>query len=355
MGRIRISRFRLAALAGLVLLAAGTTVALAGGDLSGPGSSSAEASRTAGLPGKAAVGAGEALIAPESKPTDAFAAPAPDVSGATTARDLPAAGGSGTTGPGSSFVPGADRVVRTAELRVEVAKGTFQGAFDRVASIAAAHGGFVASSSTFSSKVGGEAGDRSVRSGELVVRVPADRFDAARQALSGLGKVAGQSIRGEDVSGQLVDYEARLRSLTAQEEALRTLLGRAGSVGEVLQVQSSLFGVRQQIEQLSAQRADLDQRATTSTISVSLFEPGAGVVPEPGPQPATGLAGSWQRAVDGAAAVVGGMIVVVGWVSPLAVLGLLAGLGVRLARRTRRHGGSGLGTPGSALESPTGA
>lgn len=242
---------------------------------------------------------------------------------------------------GSSFlVPGAQKVVRTAELRVEVTADGFDAAFDRAAGIAAANGGFVAGSST-SSFVPPDGitterrpEDRSARSGELTLRVPADRFDAVRQALAGLGKVESQSIRGEDVSGQLVDFEARLRSLGAQEEALRTLLGKAVAVGEVIQVQSQLFSVRQQIEQLEAQRADLDQRASLSTISVSLFEPGAAFAPFP--KPATGLARSFERAVEGAVAVVGGMIVAVGWSLPLAGIGLLVWLVVRLRRRAAR-------------------
>ena len=143
-----------------------------------------------------------------------------------------------------------------------------------MASIAAAHGGFVAASSTSSVD--------KARAGDLTVRVPSDRFDAARRDLAALGKVEYQALRGEDVSGQLVDYDARLKSLTAQEEALRGLLGKATAVGEVLQVQNSLFDVRQQIEQLSAQKQNLEQAASLATIQVSVFEPGAGFEPRAG-------------------------------------------------------------------------
>ena len=142
--------------------------------------------------------------------------------------------------------------MRTGELRVNVGKNGFDGAFDRVASIAAAHGGFVASSSTSSVD--------KAKAGELTVRIPSDRFDAARRDLAALGKVEYQALRGEDVSGQLVDYDARLKSLTAQEEALRGLLTRATAVGEVLEVQNSLFNVRQQIEQLTAQKRTWSRR-----------------------------------------------------------------------------------------------
>src|SRR5207253_7120640 len=127
--------------------------------------------------------------------------------------------------------------------------------------------------------------------------------------------------------------EARLTSLNAQEEALRGLLGKATAVGEVLQVQNSLFDVRQQIEQLSAQRQNLQQSADLSTIQISVFEPGAGFG---GPVPVEndkGLAHAFHRSVDGAVAVVAGMILVVGWTVPILVLGLVVWGASRLFRR----------------------
>ncbi len=228
------------------------------------------------------------------------------------------------TQPGATPVAGSPKIVRTGELRVNVGKNGFDVAFDRVASIASAHGGFVAGSSTSSVE--------EARSGELTVRVPSDRFDAARRDLAALGKVEYQALRGEDVSGQLVDYDARLKSLTAQEEALRGLLGKATAVGEVLQVQNSLFDVRQQVEQLTAQKQNLEQAASLSTLQVSVFEPGAGFEPRPVDDD-KGLANAFTRAVDGAVAVIGGMIVVVGWSLPIVALGLVIWGASRLFRR----------------------
>jgi hypothetical protein len=272
----------------------------------GRGVASTEASRDAVAPS-----VGTASGAPSSSSdysAKAQIAPAP----------VPPDGGS------TAVVPGSPRVVRTADVRVKLGKGAFGAAFDRVAALAAANGGFVQSSSTASYK--------GARSGELTVRVPADRFDAVRQSLAGLGEVDSQSIRGEDVSGQLVDYGARLKSLQAQEDALRALVGQAKAVNDVLQVQQSLFSVRQQIEQLTAQKANLEQSVSLATFQVSLYEPGAlGEV-----RPVTddrSLAHSVRQAVDGMVAVVGGMIVVVGYLVPLAVLGLLGWGASRVFRR----------------------
>ena len=249
----------------------------------------------------------------------AGASVAPAFSGKAEIAPVPPDGG-GTT----AVVPGSPKVVRTADVRVKVAKGGFNAAFDRVASVAAANGGFVSGSTT--------ASNDDARSGMLTVRVPADRFDTVRLALGELGDIESQSIRGDDVSGQLVDYEARLRSLQAQEESLLVLVGRATAVGEVLQVQSTLFSVRQQIEQLKAQKANLEQSVSLATLQVSLFEPGAaGVIRPVEDEPS--LARSFEEAVDGMVSVVGGMIVVVGYLIPIAVLGLLVWVAGRLVRR----------------------
>jgi hypothetical protein len=116
------------------------------------------------------------------------------------------------------------------------------------------------------------------------------------------------------------------------------LLSRARTVGEVLEVQNQLFAVRQQIEQLQAQRANLDSQASMSTITVTLFEPGAALVTRPEPEPATGLARSWERAWDGAIAVIGGTVIVIGYLVPLTALALLGWAAWRIATRRRRVG-----------------
>ena len=316
-----------------VLVGAGTVVAVVDGDRSEPVT-------RGGAPASGAAGpvVGEAL--PETPPSNSGAG---EDSAMAQAGGTAPASGTGAGDAAGIVPPGGPRVVRRASVRVEVAGGAFGRAFDRAQALAGAHGGFVASSSTSTgAAVDGVAAsgatdetgesDRKDRplAGELTLRVPADRFDALRRDLAGLGTVAGESVQGEDVTAQLVDYDARLKSLAAEEDALRTLMGRAGAVGEVIQVQSRLFEVRQQVEQLQARRDQLDRAATLATVQVSLFEPGAAAGP---PEPVTGLARSVRQAVRGSIAVVGGMIVVVGWLIPVAALGL-AGWGIlRLRRR----------------------
>ena len=250
-----------------------------------------------------------------------------------------AGGGSGgelrTSGPvavSPPVAPQADgqKVIRTANLQLEVRRGSFDDAFRRASEVASSHGGFVAGST---SSTAAESDERSF--GTVSLRIPGDRFDAALRTLSELGKVKAEQQSGTDVSGQLVDLGARLASARVQEDALRALMGRANTVGETLQVQEQLGRIRQEIEQLSAQQAHLQDEVAMAKIDVSLAEPGAAVTAPP--DESTGLARSLERAVDGAVAVVGGTIVVLGYLLPLLLLGLLAWLAVRISGSVGRR------------------
>jgi hypothetical protein len=264
-------------------------------------------------------------------------------SGAATiaAGPAPAPALAGGESDAATQVPGDDgaKIVKTADLTVSIAKGKFTGAFAEASRIATANGGFVVSSSTSTTGFPGNpiplddtsaqqtpASDSRARAGQLTIRVPAAKFDATRAALSGLGDVDNESINGQDVSSQLVDLGARITSLKAEEQAFQTLLGKATAIGDVLQIQDQLFNVRTQIEELQAQQASLDDQATFSTITISMYEPGVAFTPAPETEPSI-LSKAWDDATGGALNVLGGMVVILGYAVPLALLALV-GLGV---------------------------
>ena len=216
------------------------------------------------------------------------------------------------------------KVVRTADLRVEVEKGTFGQQLRAASALARTLGGFVESSSTASF----EEGDAS---GEITLRVPVDRYDDAMQQLAKLGAVQSSAEEGEDVTDQLVDIDARVRALRAEEDALNALMADAGNVNEVLAIRGTAVGIRQQIEQLAAQQASLADRSSFSTIRVVLHEATASLAEsEPGDD--WSIAKAIETAGNAAVRVVGSMIVVIGVALPLLPLALLA---LVLARRRR--------------------
>ena len=89
--------------------------------------------------------------------------------------------------------------------------------------------------------------------------MPVDQFDETRAALAALGCLDSESINGYEVTSQLVDIDARLTTLRAEEAAFQSLLGEATEIGDILQIQDQLFMIRTQIEQLEAEKANLQR------------------------------------------------------------------------------------------------
>jgi hypothetical protein len=215
--------------------------------------------------------------------------------------------------------------VKTAHLELSVTNNArVTKATEAANHIAESNGGFVAST---------DAAKGEGRQTTLTLRVPVDRYDAALTELRRLGKVSSETLGGKDVTSTLVDLDARLRTLRAQEEALNALVSKARTVGETLEVAREAANVRMQIEQLAAQQAQLSDQADYATIDVRIVGPNVAIEQEPSPQPL--LAASLERAVGGTLAVFGGAIVLVGYLLPAALLAAL-GYGVWRVVRGRR-------------------
>src|SRR5690606_2317851 len=87
-----------------------------------------------------------------------------------------------------------------------------------------------------------------------------------------------------DVTGQIVDLEARIENLRASEASYRELLARAERVEDILAVQARLDQVRGEIERLVAQLEALEGQADLSTLTVTLV---------PRPEPVETQAATW--------------------------------------------------------------
>ncbi len=100
-------------------------------------------------------------------------------------------------------------------------------------------------------------------------RIPADRWEDALDALRALGTPVGEQTDSADVTGQLVDLDARIRNLRASESALVKHLSDTARISDVLEIEARLSDVRGQIEQLSAQKASLDDQVAYATLNVT--------------------------------------------------------------------------------------
>jgi hypothetical protein len=247
--------------------------------------------------------------------------------GGTVAADAPVALEGVETGV--SELPGVpplgQAVVKTADVTVEVGKGDFAAAFDRAALVAGTYGGYVQSSQM----AGAEA-----RSGTLVVRVPSERFDEAMSDLRALGKVTDESVSGQVVTQEFIDLEARLRTWETQEAVLLGLMEDASSVDSTLRIQRELQDVQFRIEQIRGQLRVLEDQTALATISLAMVETGAPIVVTDTTEAHPSLSEAWDKAITGVLGVAYATIVGLGYLVPLAALGLVVWL---VARRVTRR------------------
>ncbi|HEY7451014.1 MAG TPA: DUF4349 domain-containing protein [Candidatus Limnocylindria bacterium] len=272
--------------------------------------------------------------------------PAPDFGGGVTGRDVDGAGAPlvpGDEGLDSSGEPGAvetDRsIIRTGEITVEVddvAEITGQ-----VRALALELDGFISSSFQ------GEFED----SATLTMRIPADRFDEAIEAVHDLGgEVKAEATREEDVTAVVIDLEARLENLRAAEAQYRELLDRATDIEDILAIQNQLFQVRGEIESMQAQLAYYTDQVELATLTVTVVP-----VPEPVEQvsedfdPAAIVQEALASLVSlGQSLVEFGIWFVIVGVPALIIIGLIVFVAIRLIRRTN----SGRSTPPPAEAEP---
>jgi Domain of unknown function (DUF4349) len=217
-----------------------------------------------------------------------------------------------------------NRIVRTANVDLEVGKGTLDETIDRATDVVTrADGTYVGSSTSLP-------GDGPA-TGQVTFRVPVDAFEAILRELKGLGTYRGEQSSTEDVTTRYIDLRGQLTAWRAQERVYLRLLGRARSIGDVIAVQNQLQQVQSNIERLQGQVNHLEDQSSFSTIVLNLSEPGAGGTA----QPRSRLERAWATAVSGLAVMGAAALVGLVWLTPVAALAFLVLLVLRAVRRPR--------------------
>lgn len=104
----------------------------------------------------------------------------------------------------------------------------------------------------------------------ITFRIPAARWDEGVGKLRALAtKVVREQTSATEVTGQLVDLEARIRNLRASETALQGIAANAARVTDLLEVQRELTNVRGEIERLDAGRAALVDQTAYGTLETT--------------------------------------------------------------------------------------
>ena len=147
---------------------------------------------------------------------------------------------------------------------------------------------FIRSTEQLGASLGGYFADSQIRgsdrsSGAITLRVPAEKLDTAAAALRQAGHVTSETLHADDISDDYYDLTARLSNARTLETRLLSLLQeRTAKLSDVVEVETKLAEVREQIERLEDKRRLWDGQVALSTIkiefrvSVALSEPAFG-------------------------------------------------------------------------------
>jgi len=159
------------------------------------------------------------------------------------------------------------KIIKTAELTLEVT--AFAPASRAVDDLVTRFQGFYANSRV-------EQHEDNTTSAVIVIRVPQENFEALFGALKRLGEVKAENARGEDVTAQYADVDARIRNAQHLEARLLALLEekkRSDKMSEILEVEREIARVRQEVEQYQGQMRVMQDRIRFGTIHLTLAEP----------------------------------------------------------------------------------
>jgi Domain of unknown function (DUF4349) len=248
------------------------------------------------------LGAFSALGAPAGSGAKS-AEPAPGRSSADTAAGNTASGNTASGSTPSGITGQSAKIEETGGITLVVPGAQIQPDLSRVAALAVASGGFVASTQTESAAPGTPA------QGTITLQVPEPDFNTVLAQVRGLGRVSSLTTSATDVTGQYVDLQARITALQDSRQQYLTIMAKATTIGGILAVQEQLQNLQSQLEQLQGQLQLLNNQTTYATLAVTLSQ--KAVTPPP-PRPESGLLKAWHAAVGGFVAGFEGVVRVAG-------------------------------------------
>lgn len=247
-------------------------------------------------------------------------APADGSGAAKDADTPPQQGGSGGSEPAITRA-----IIRTGYLTIEASD--LDAARQKLGTIVAGVRGLIASEHSEADA------DGNVSRTEVVIRVPADVYDATVQRLQkdGLGKVTQIRQESSDVTEQVADVDSRVANQRSSIERMRALMARANTIAEIVSVEGELTRREAELESLLAKQKALKGQTELATITVTLAKPGE--APKKDERGfLAGLRNGWNAFVTSVSALATG----VGAVLPFAItLGIIA-VPIWLAYRARR-------------------
>lgn len=174
-----------------------------------------------------------------------------DITGGAKSQPLPAA------------VPTARLLIYHADLRLKVQN--LSRASNSLDSLVRRYGGYVSGAT--------EVREETEWRQAMTIRVLPSHFQPLMAALRGVGTVEEKKLTTDDVTAEHADVAARLRTKRTVEQRYVSLLARARKISEVLEIESKISEVREEIESTESRLKTLNDAVAYSTIALTCYQP----------------------------------------------------------------------------------
>jgi hypothetical protein len=156
--------------------------------------------------------------------------------------------------------PASDRqVISTAQLDLQARR--LDDTINRATTIVVDAGGYVFSEA---------ASLTSAQHAHVVFKVPPERFADVLARIGRLGTLVHRNIGTQDVTGRVVDLDARLQAAQTSANRLRELLADSGGVADLLNVENQLTTREGQVDTIAGELAALRAQVDMATVSLDV-------------------------------------------------------------------------------------
>lgn len=135
---------------------------------------------------------------------------------------------------------------------------------------------------------------------QLNIRVPAQNFESLLRAIEiGDGKILAKNISARDVTEQYVDIAIRLENNRTYLGRYRTLLNKANSIKDILEIQEKMRRIEEEIDARTGRLKYMDDQVRFSTLRLELFQEHEVAVTRKARNFGKQLADSFKDGIDG--------------------------------------------------------
>ena len=166
----------------------------------------------------------------------------------------------------------AEKIIYSGYIKLETT--VFDQTLTSLSQMVAQNGGFIQDSNVQGRTRYNNDGTTSVvdRWASYTIRIPSENFESFMAMTNGIGNVTSSNRNAQTVTSQYTDYEARLSSLTIQEERLLDMLKQATDLDSLIALEARLSEVRYEIESIERNLRNLDNRFAYSTVTINIQE-----------------------------------------------------------------------------------